>query len=92
MSQTLVDEREQTEPDAYSPAILAEPKVRQDDPVSGIFWASPTLEELALAQNVQPITDVQALFGTWPGDENDGFEAAVDELRHPVGPKNGQQA
>ncbi len=48
------------------------------------FWESPTLEQLARAQNVQPMTDVKSLFGTWPGDEDDGFEATVDELRHPA--------
>ena len=48
------------------------------------FWDSPTLEQLARAQNVQPMTDVKLLFGTWPGEEDDGFEAAVDELRHPA--------
>ncbi|OGR08442.1 MAG: hypothetical protein A2511_13150 [Deltaproteobacteria bacterium RIFOXYD12_FULL_50_9] len=46
------------------------------------FWESPTLAELALSQNVNPMADVRALFGTWPGEVDDGFEAAVDELRH----------
>ncbi len=46
------------------------------------FWESRTLEELARAQNVKPIADVRALFGTWPGEINDGFEAAIEELRH----------
>ncbi len=45
------------------------------------FWESPTLQELADEQGVQPIADVRALFGTWPGDENDGFEAEIDDLR-----------
>ncbi len=90
MSQTLVNQREQTKPDASSQANLAGPKTRQDDPLSAIFWESPTLEELAHAQNVQPMTDVQVLFGTWPGDEDDGFEEAIDELRHPASAKNGQ--
>jgi len=52
-------------------------------PVSHTFWESPTLEELARLQNVQPVTNVQALFGTWPGEENDGFEEMIDALRHP---------
>ena len=47
------------------------------------FWESPSLEDLAHSQNVQPVPDVRALFGTWPGEEDDGFEAAIDELRHP---------
>ena len=29
------------------------------------------------------MADVRALFGTWPGEEDDGFEQAIDELRHP---------
>ncbi len=57
----------------------------QGTPISQGFWESPTLDELAKLQNVQPMTNVQALFGTWPGEENDGFEAAIDELRHPAG-------
>jgi len=28
--------------------------------------------------------DVRALFGTWPGEVDDGFEEAIDELRHPM--------
>ena len=47
------------------------------------FWESRTLEELARSQNVQPIADARALFGTWPGEENDEFEAAIEELRQP---------
>ncbi len=49
------------------------------------FWESRTLDELARAQDVRPMPDVRALFGTWPGDANDGFEATIDELRHPSG-------
>ena len=56
---------------------------RSERPISRDFWESPTLEALARSQNVQPMSDVRTLFGTWPGDENDGFEAAIDELRHP---------
>ena len=29
-----------------------------------------------------PMPDVRALFGTWPGEPDDGFEAAVEEHRH----------
>jgi hypothetical protein len=47
------------------------------------FWHSPTLEELAEAQGVTPIPDVRIHFGTWPGEHDDGFEALIDELRHP---------
>ena len=54
----------------------------QGTPVSRNFWESPTLDELAQAQNVRPMADVKALFGTWPGETDDGFEEAVNELRH----------
>lgn len=51
-------------------------------PIALDFWDSPTLDELAQAQNVSPMVDVRALFGTWPGEMNDGFEETIDELRH----------
>ena len=47
------------------------------------FWESPSLEDLAHSQDVQPLADVQSLFGTWPGEPDDGFEEAINELRHP---------
>jgi len=46
------------------------------------FWESLPLDELAIVQNVQPMRDIRMLFGTWPGEENDGFEEDIDELRH----------
>ena len=46
-------------------------------------WESLTLEELAKLQNVGPIKDVRDLFGTWPGDVDDGFEEDINRLRHP---------
>lgn len=51
-----------------------------EDSPPGAFWTSPTLDDLAKAQDVGPL-DVDALFGTWPGDDGDGFEEAIDELR-----------
>ena len=54
----------------------------QGTPISRDFWESPTLDELAQAQNVRPMMDVMALFSTWPGEVDDGFEEAIDELRH----------
>ncbi|WP_373500498.1 hypothetical protein [Desulfococcus sp.] len=54
----------------------------QGTPISRSFWESPSLEELAQAQNVKPLTDVRSLMGTWPGEIDDGFEEAIDELRH----------
>lgn len=55
----------------------------QGTPISRNFWDSPSLEELAESQNVKPMTDVRVLYGTWPGEEDDGFEELIDELRHP---------
>lgn len=54
----------------------------QGTPISRNFWESPSLDELALSQNVQPLSNVRVLFGTWPGDDEDGFEASIDNLRH----------
>jgi len=51
-------------------------------PISNDFWESPSLDELAFAQNVKPLIDVGVLFGTWPGEADDGFEDAIDVLRH----------
>lgn len=45
------------------------------------FWRLRHLEELAEAQSVCPMENVEALYGTWPGTDDDGFEEAVDELR-----------
>lgn len=44
------------------------------------FWVPQTLDELAKAQNVGPL-DAAAVLGTWPGEDDDGFEDAIDELR-----------
>ena len=63
--------------------LEAEARLPQETSLSRTFWESPTLEELARSQNVEPMADVQPMFGTWPGQENDGFEAAIDALRHP---------
>jgi hypothetical protein len=54
----------------------------QGTPIAQSFWESPSIEELAQAQQVQPMADVRSLFGTWPGEIDDGFEQAIDELRH----------
>ncbi|MBI3599013.1 MAG: hypothetical protein HY201_06185 [Nitrospirae bacterium] len=54
----------------------------QGTPISRDFWESPSLDELAQTQNVKPMVDVMALFGTWPGEMDDGFEETIDELRH----------
>ena len=51
-------------------------------PVTTSFWESRTIKELALLQNVRPIEDVGVIFGTWPGEEDDGFEEEIERLRH----------
>lgn len=45
------------------------------------FWQSPSLEELAVSQGVQPMSDVKKIFGTWPGTDDDGFEEDILALR-----------
>ncbi len=45
------------------------------------FWRSLTIEELARSQNVEPLRDPTILFGTWPGEVDDGFEEAIRTLR-----------
>lgn len=45
------------------------------------FWQSPSIEELAQIQGVKPIDDFTMLFGTWPGEPDDGFEEDIDSLR-----------
>ena len=62
----------------------------QGTPVLESFWESPTLDELARSQNVRPTMNVHALLGTWPGEEDDHFETAIDELRHPETDGNSQ--
>jgi hypothetical protein len=53
----------------------------QGIPLPVDFWQSPTIEELAASQGVVPIQDVTALFGTWPGESDDGFEESIINLR-----------
>jgi hypothetical protein len=45
------------------------------------FWQAPSLDDLAQIQGVQPMPDIKELFGTWPGDPDDGFEKIVNDLR-----------
>lgn len=51
-------------------------------PLPTDFWSSPSIEELAQAQSVEPMADVTALFGTWPGKVDDGFEVSIRSLRN----------
>lgn len=50
-------------------------------PLSVSFWLSPRIEELAQSQGVMPIDDITKLFGTWPGEPDDGFEEDIQVLR-----------
>jgi hypothetical protein len=45
------------------------------------FWESPGLDQLVELQGTHPLTDVTSLFGTWPGDPDDGFEETVRTVR-----------
>jgi len=54
----------------------------QGTPISRSFWESPSLDELAQAQNAMPVTDVESLLGGWPGDAEDGFEEEIYRIRH----------
>ncbi len=51
-------------------------------PLPGDFWQAMSFEELAAVQGVGPLTNIDALVGTWPGDVNDHFEESVHTLRH----------
>ena len=55
----------------------------QGTPIESSFWETLTLDELATSQRVQPTVGVRVLFGTWPGEDDDGFEEVINELRHP---------
>jgi hypothetical protein len=39
------------------------------------------LDELAESQGVKPLSEINVLFGTWPGDDQDGFEDDILALR-----------
>lgn len=41
-----------------------------------------TIDELAKNQNVKSVDNIKEIFGTWPGENEDGFEESVTELRH----------
>lgn len=50
-------------------------------PLPGDFWQAMSFDELAAAQGVRPLTNIDTLMGTWPGDVNDGFEESIQTLR-----------
>jgi hypothetical protein len=45
------------------------------------FWESQALDELAEAQGVHAIKDISDLYGTWPGEPDDGFEELIHSIR-----------
>jgi len=45
------------------------------------FWLTRSFDELAIAQDVKPLVDVDPLLRIWPGDVNDGFEESIRKLR-----------
>jgi len=55
----------------------------RETPLPFDFWHSPSLDQLAAAQGVQPMSDITALFGSWPGEIDDNFEESILKLRRP---------
>lgn len=47
------------------------------------FWEHHTLDKLAELQQVKPVYDVGELYGSWPGEVDDGFEFVIEKLRYP---------
>jgi len=58
-------------------------QVKEDGgiPLSDSFRTSQELDDLARSQGVVAMEDIRTLFGTWPGELNDGFEELIDDLR-----------
>lgn len=50
-------------------------------PLPTDFWRALSLDELAESQATAPLHDVTALFNTWPGEADDGFEELISDLR-----------
>ena len=75
--------KQSPEANASVPFVIRHPAERSTvgvltaDPVSLLGWEFHMLAELARSQNVRPMADVYALFGTWSGEENDGLETAT---------------
>jgi len=65
----------------YNHSEVGSELLPEGTPMSQSFWSSPELDELARSQGVAPAHDVRALFGTWPGESDDGFEQLIDDLR-----------
>ena len=50
--------------------------------VPTFFDEKISLEALAEQQGVVPLEDPSKLFGTWPGEIDDGFEELICDLRN----------
>ena len=53
----------------------------QGTPLPTDFWQAPSLDTLAEIQGTVPMHDISTIFGTWPGELDDGFEALIRDLR-----------
>jgi hypothetical protein len=53
----------------------------QGTPLPSDFWASLSIDDLAQNQAIMPLQDVTVLYGTWPGEIDDGFEDLISDLR-----------
>lgn len=75
--QELADELEESGSDASAVRVLIDKyeSICQRRSIQ----ASPTLEDLAKAQNVKPMENVQTLFGTWPRDKTENAPCDKDE-------------
>lgn len=56
-----------------------EDKLPSGSPLKQGFWSEPSLEELAEAQGIEPLSNIDEILGGWPGDENEGDIA--EEIR-----------
>lgn len=54
-------------------------KLPSGSPLQEGFWSELSLEELAEAQGVKRLTNIEEILGKWPGDENEGDIA--EEIR-----------
>lgn len=67
---------------------------QQVDPEASSFGArffdrGRSLDELEATHRGHRIRDISEIFGTWPGEPDDGFEEAINELRRRDTPKAG---
>lgn len=65
-------------------AVHEKPRHRDLPGTSGEFWHGLSFEELAQLQGVKPVDRLETLLGGWPAEEvEDGFEAELEDWRHP---------